>query len=223
MPSIPDRIVQEINTHKYICGSDEVGYGAWAGPLVVCAAVASQRFGMVLSELTDSKKLTATQREDLYRVLVKTIIYTIVRIEPEEIDNQGLGKAWKKAHITAIQEALKAHKNKGHEEVPFVIIDGNRPVLGAIALPKADLLIPAVSMASIIAKVYRDHIMYEMDEKYPGYGFKNHVGYGTPEHQTTLKKLGVTPIHRKSYAPIAALIKPEFDAMDLMSGLEQDA
>lgn len=229
MPSIPDSLAREIDRHEYVCGSDEVGYGAWAGPLVVCAAVSSNREilashkdGMVVSP-TDSKKLTIAQRESLYPVLVKTVTHAIVRIEPEEIDAQGLGRVWEAAHVRAIQEALDAHKGNGHEEVPLVIVDGNRSVFGATALPKADLLVPAVSMASILAKVYRDRLMYEMDEKYPGYGFKKHVGYGTAQHKTALSQHGVTPIHRKSYAPIAAMLKPETsNVLDLIESLEQD-
>jgi len=221
MPVIPDKLSREIDKHEFVCGSDEVGYGAWAGPLVVCAAVATDKGGTVVS-VTDSKRLTIRQREDLYSTLSR-ITHAIVRVEPEEIDDKGLGKAWETAHIKAIQEALDAHKAKGHTEKPLVVVDGNKSFLGGIALPKADLLIPAVSIASILAKVYRDHIMYEMDNKYPGYGFKTNVGYGTEKHREALKRLGVTSIHRKSYAPIAAMLKPKTpDVMDLLDSLESE-
>jgi ribonuclease HII len=220
---IPDNLARELEAHEFVCGSDEVGYGAWAGPLCVCAAITFPSAQRVIS-VTDSKRLSVAQREDLYHVLSKTITHSIVCVEPEEIDQRGLGVVWEAAHSQAIQKAIDAHKAKGHKEMPLVIVDGNRGFLGATALPKADLLIPAVSIASILAKVHRDHIMYEMDTKYPGYGFKSHVGYGVPQHQEALERLGITPIHRKSYAPIAKLIRSKTpDMMDLLADLEQDA
>jgi len=213
---IPDRLARELETHDFICGSDEAGYGAWAGPLVVCAVVVPRTW--LLEGLTDSKKLSATVRERLYATLVKTVPHYMVEVTPEEIDAEGVGKAWPKAHEKAIQGALDAHKG----EQPLVIVDGNRSFSGATALPKADLLIPAVSAASVLAKVHRDRIMREMDLEYPGYAFKSHVGYGTQKHRAALERLGVTPIHRKSYSPISSMVvNPEApDIMELLDSLE---
>jgi len=106
---------------------------------------------------------------------------------------------------------------------PLTIVDGKIPVEGAIALPKADLLIPAVSLASIIAKGTRDRIMTELSKVHPGYGFENHFGYGTPEHQAALEKLGPCSIHRRSYAPIARMSRPKgYTLEDIFDLIEEN-
>ena len=215
MPNIPDYFLRALEACEFICGSDECGLGAWAGNLTVCAVVTPKNWSF--PGVTDSKKLSIAARERLYPTL-KMLTHFIVQKEPDEIDQMGIGKVWERAHIEAIQGALNAHKSKGHLDTPLVIVDGNREVFGALTLPKADLLIQAVSAASIIAKVTRDHIMGEMDTVYPGFGFKKHVGYGTTGHRLALERLGVTPIHRKSYAPIIKMITSK--TSDIMSSLE---
>jgi ribonuclease HII len=219
-PEIPKALARAIANHEFICGSDEVGLGAWAGSLVVCATVVHRDWSY--PGVTDSKKLSPTAREKLYAVLSKTVTHSIVQIEPDEIDREGIGRVWEKAHVRAIQEAINAHTAEGHTELPFVIIDGIRGFFGATPLPKADLLIPAVSVASILAKVHRDHIMYEMDAVYPGYDFKSNVGYGVAKHKAALEKLGITPIHRMSYAPMSKMFSKIKDAMDLALELPQE-
>ncbi len=205
MPGIPPDLAREIAAHEFVCGSDEVGYGSWAGPLVVCAAVVPRTW-TAPAMVRDSKQLSATARDRLFPSLVSTITHFLVSVEVEEIDRRGVGTVLLEAHAKAIQGALDAHRAQGHSALPFVIIDGSRGVLGAVALPKADALIPAVSAASIIAKVARDRHMVEMDAHYPGYSFRSNAGYGTKEHQAALDRLGVCAIHRRSYAPIAERI-----------------
>jgi ribonuclease HII len=199
---IPPDLQKELSAHNFVCGSDEVGYGSWAGPTTVCAVVVSNTW--TCPGVTDSKKLTTAAREKLFPKLV-SLTHHLVHVEADEIDRRGIGVVLPEAHSRAIQGALDAHKAHGYTDPPLVIIDGSRGVFGAIALPKADLLIPAVSAASIIAKVTRDRIMREMDSKYPGYGFLTGVGYGTKKHQEALEILGPSPIHRMSYSPMKEL------------------
>ena len=95
-------------------------------------------------------------------------------------------------------------------------MDGNLPVPDAISLPKADNLVPACSLASIIAKVTRDRIMVELDKLYPEWGFKQHKGYGVPEHQKALDKFGVCPAHRRSYGPVRQALRYEADSEEAL-------
>ena len=188
----------------FICGSDECGLGSWSGPLSVCAVVAPR--GWSLPGVTDSKKLSRVARERIYPELIKQVTYCLVHIEPREFDFLGAGKAFVEAHTRAITGALDAHRDKGHEAIPRVIIDGVRSVAGATPLPKADLLIPAVSAASIIAKVNHDWRMDELDKLFPGYGFSKNSGYGVPSHRAALQRLGVSAAHRRSYAPMRDMV-----------------
>lgn len=185
--------------HEFVCGSDEVGYGSWAGPLVVCATVVTR----VWHEpgVADSKKLSPSARERLYPKL-QALTHCIFGVPSAQIDAMGVADALDFAHAKAIEGALLRHAIAGHADAPFVIIDGVRSVLGARALPKADALVPAVSAASILAKVYRDRLMRELAKKYPGYGWETNAGYGTPVHQAGLASRGLSPEHRRSYSPM---------------------
>ena len=212
---IPEDLAREMTEHEFICGSDEVGFGSWAGPLVVCAAVVPSTWSA--PGVTDSKKLTPAARDRAYEMLVATVTYGIVEIPSSEIDKNGVSAAWEFGHSRAIQIALDQHKAKGHPDLPMVIIDGSRGVLGARTLPKADLLVPAVSAASIIAKVHRDRLMQALDKLHPGYGWDSNSGYGTPQHQEGLRRHGVTEHHRRSYAPIADLVRPQEKPQDLFA------
>jgi ribonuclease HII len=220
LPKVSEALAKVIARHNFICGSDEVGLGSWAGPLVVCAVIVSRDWSY--PGVTDSKKISPTTREKLYSVLSTSVTHSIVQIEPDEIDREGIGKSWEKAHLKAIQEALGYHTAAGHTELPLVIVDGIRGLFGATSLPKADFLIQAVSASSIIAKIHRDRIMQKMDTLYPGYDFQKNAGYGTKKHQIALQKLGVTPIHRMSYSPMSKMFPKEKDAMDLALDLPQE-
>lgn len=182
-----------------ILGIDEVGRGPWAGPLVVGAVVLG---GVQIEGLTDSKKLTKKRREVLYdEIYARASGVGLGWVTAAEIDEIGLGPALRLATKRAVREVSVSF----HE----VIIDGTinllsgTPLEGHVTtLPKADLLVPSVSAASIVAKVARDRYMEEQDEVYVGYSFGSHVGYGTAAHRDAIERLGVTPLHRLSFAPL---------------------
>lgn len=182
-----------------ILGIDEVGRGPWAGPLVVGAVVLG---GASIDGLTDSKKLTKKRREELDgRIRSEAAACGIGWVSADEIDNIGLSASLKLATIRAVEQIRVPY----HE----IIIDGTINFLKETSkgvyvttMKKADLLVPSVSAASIIAKVARDAYMAQQDMVYPGYGFANHVGYGTAAHSAAIASLGVTPLHRLSFAPL---------------------
>lgn len=183
-----------------ILGIDEVGRGPWAGPLVVGAVVLG---GAVIEGLTDSKKLSKRRREELnIEIRTKATGIGLGWVETSKIDEIGLSQALVLATRLAVEQITVPY----HE----IIIDGTVNFLAETSkgkyvktMKKADLLIPSVSAASIIAKVARDNYMILQDDIYPGYGFKSHVGYGTAAHIAAINKLGVTPLHRLSFAPLA--------------------
>jgi ribonuclease HII len=186
-----------------ILGIDEVGRGPWAGPLVVGAVVLGE---VSIDGLTDSKKLTAKRREEL-DILIRDQAsgWGLGWVQADELDMLGLAESLRVATIRAV-EAVKAPY---HE----IIIDGTINFLKETSkgkymttLAKADLLVPSVSAASIIAKVARDRFMSEQAFAHPGYGFEKHVGYGTAAHRQAIDTLGVTPLHRTSFAPIAKIV-----------------
>lgn len=187
------------STHSVIVGTDEAGFGAWAGPLVVAAAAVPRDW--VDPRVKDSKKLSERQREALYEEFSKSDQFPIswVIVEPAEIDEKGVWNCLIRAHAEAAKGTLW---RLAYE--PLHVVDGKIPVEGGISLPKADNLVPAVALASVFAKVTRDRIMVELDKKYPGYDFAKSRGYGVPKHQLGLKELGPCPVHRRSYGPVAA-------------------
>ncbi len=185
-----------------ILGIDEVGRGPWAGPLVVGAVILDAN----IEGLTDSKKLSKRKREILYdKIMEQAAAVGIGWVTATEIDGAGLAEALRLACRRAVKE-VQAQQVTFHE----IIIDGTQNLLHDTALSKyvttmkkADLLVPTVSAASIVAKVARDEYMTKQNELYPGYGFASHVGYGTAEHKKALLSLGSTPLHRRSFAPVA--------------------
>lgn len=182
-----------------ILGIDEVGRGSWAGPLVVGAVVLG---GAIINGLTDSKLIAKKDRERLDKEIKdKALACALGWVSAEDIDKNGLSWALK----TAANDAVSQIK------VPYgeIIIDGNVNFLKGTnkenivtTIKKADLLVPCVSAASIIAKVARDNYMDSQSKKYPDHGFKRHVGYGTANHRDAINKHGVTPLHRLSYWPL---------------------
>ncbi|HEY8886343.1 MAG TPA: ribonuclease HII [Candidatus Microsaccharimonas sp.] len=182
-----------------ILGIDEVGRGPWAGPLVVGAVVLGNAS---IEGLTDSKKLTKKKRDALdVQIRQGAAGFGLGWVPANKIDAMGLGAALRLATIRAVQQITVSY----HE----IIIDGTINFLSettkgryVTTLPKADLLIQSVSAASIIAKVARDNYMTLQDDMYPGYGFSKHVGYGTAAHRAAIDALGVTPLHRLSFAPL---------------------
>lgn len=182
-----------------ILGIDEVGRGPWAGPLVVGAVILG---GVQIDGLTDSKKLSKKKRETLdIEIREKALGIGIGWVAASEIDEIGLSKSL----VLATKRAVSQINVPYHE----IIIDGTINFLletnkgkYVTTMKKADLLVPCVSAASIVAKVARDNYMARQDKIYPGYGFKRHVGYGTAAHVAAIEELGVTPLHRLSFAPL---------------------
>ena len=185
-----------------IAGVDEAGRGACAGPLVVAATILKDPKSVALEEVRDSKELTAQKREELFDLVIsESITYAIIEISPTEIDSIGLHKS----NLEGMRRAIHALRT----EPQYILTDGYRiDGLSApsLAVWKGDQVAITISAASILAKVHRDRIMDKLDEQYPGYGFAAHKGYVTRSHEKSLSELGVSEVHRRSYANIAALI-----------------
>lgn len=184
----------------YIAGIDEAGRGPLAGPVVAAAVILPVRHG--IKGLADSKQLTAKQRDYLYdKIVGHCVAYGVGRGEVAEIDQLNIHQAT----LLAMRRAVEALAIQPHE----VCVDGRHcpaVLMPARAIIHGDETVPVISAASIIAKVTRDREMVQYDHEYPGYGFAQHKGYGTPQHCTALKKLGVTPLHRRSFSPVRELI-----------------
>jgi ribonuclease HII len=202
---IPQDVVAALDQCSFVLGVDECGIGSLAGPLTVCAAITPRYW--TYPGVTDSKKLTPKARGALYPHLVNNLLHYVVNVDSQEVDEVGVWNAHTTACMMAIEKCLELYRAKGFEDMPCIIVDGNKPIPGAISLIKGDLLIPAISAASIIGKVVHDTIMAELDEMFPGYHFKKSAGYGTKAHLEGLAKLGPSPVHRMSYAPLNQLGK----------------
>lgn len=187
-----------------VVGVDEVGRGAWAGPVVAGAVLLGGTFPQELSDqLRDSKVLSAKRRQIL-SVAIQThaAAYSLGWSTPREVDTFGLTQAVRLAMQRAVQ-GINGVFTK-------IIMDGNYNFLAddprVVTVVKADQSVAAVSAASIIAKVARDSHMQELSLRIPSYGFESHVGYGTPQHRQALQKFGMTDHHRKSYKPLQQLL-----------------
>ncbi len=184
-----------------MAGVDEAGRGPLAGPVVAAAVILDDL--NPIKGLADSKKLTALRREKLYdEIRAKALCCSIALASVEEIDNLNILQATMLAMKRAV-EGLRLKPNK-------VLVDGNRlPALGILAeaIVKGDALVPSISAASILAKVYRDRWCEEFHLEYPQYGFAGHKGYGTAEHLAALREHGACPQHRKSFAPVAEVLR----------------
>jgi ribonuclease HII len=185
-----------------LAGVDEAGRGACAGPLVVASVILRDAHANELAQVRDSKELTEKNREELFDVVTEAALsVSVVIISNEEIDARGVHAA----NLDGMRRAVQ-----GLEITPaYVLTDGY--AIEGLALPnlavwKGDQVVTCISAASIIAKVTRDRIMREMDLTYPEYGFISHKGYITKIHTEALAKYGVTPIHRRSFSNIAALL-----------------
>jgi ribonuclease HII len=194
--------------HRIVAGVDEVGRGAWAGPLVAAALVLpaeSQRRALLTRRLNqagltprDSKQLSHAMRVDIVHVLQSLDVrFAVSEVHSDELDVLGVGVANKRALCSAVERL---------GDVDFALIDafqldglkcGRESVIGG------DRRCLSIALASIVAKVHRDALMQELDLQFPGYGFARHKGYGTAEHAEALDSLGVTRYHRKSFRPVA--------------------
>jgi len=184
-----------------IIGIDEVGRGAWAGPLLV---VATRQIKDLPEGLKDSKKLSKRQREVLFDEIINSCQIGEGWVEPVEIDELGLTKAMQ----LGVSRALGQIKAKQTDEI---IMDGtinycSNKFTAVKCIARADDLYPIVSAASVYAKVTRDLKMVSLAEEYSDYGFAAHVGYGTKKHEQALKQHGVCVLHRLSYRPVKAFL-----------------
>ncbi len=182
-------------------GCDEVGRGPLAGDVVAAAVILDP--SNPITGLDDSKKLTEKKREQLFiEIQQKAKSWCIARASVAEIDTLNILQASLLAMTRAVQGL--------HIQPEHVLVDGNKlPKWNykAEAVVKGDSRVAAISAASILAKVTRDREMVVLDKTYPGYGFADHKGYPTKVHMDALDKLGITPIHRTSYAPVRAKIE----------------
>ncbi|HHH45761.1 MAG TPA: ribonuclease HII [Thiotrichales bacterium] len=198
---MPEQQVLDLGEDRVIvAGVDEAGRGPLAGPVVAAAVVLAP--GRPVDGLADSKKLSPARREALARIIrEQAAAWALGRAEVEEIDRLNVLQAAMLAMKRAV-EALDPPPER-------VLVDGNRlPELAmpAEAIVGGDARVAAISAASILAKVARDREMITLDARYPGYGFARHKGYGTREHLEALKRLGPSPVHRRSFAPVRELI-----------------
>lgn len=182
-----------------VAGVDETGRGALAGPLFTCAVALPPGFS--LDGLTDSKLLTRTEREDLAaQVRERALAVAVVRVTPGSIDRRGLHRSNLKA--------LRGAAMRLDPLPDYLIVDGYpvaRAPFPSLAMRKGDRVSVAVAAASVIAKVERDRAMAALDARYPGYGFAENKGYGTPEHWRALRALGPCPEHRLSFAGVGQM------------------
>jgi ribonuclease HII len=192
---------------RLVCGIDEAGRGPWAGPVVAGAAVLEfETLGdTLLSGLDDSKKLKPQAREELFEELKGRARIGVGIAEVDEIDSLNILQATMLAMARALADL-------GAPAPDLALVDGNRaPDLPCAVqtVIKGDGLSLSVAAASIVAKVSRDRMMAALDRDHPGYGWARNAGYGTAEHQRALAKLGVTPAHRRSFAPIRKILSPD--------------
>ena len=199
--SRPEQVAFNWDVPGLIAGVDEAGRGPLMGP-VVAAAVILDDLNPILG-LADSKILTPLRREQLYdEIRAKALCCSIAQASVEEIDELNILQAT----LLAMRRAVEGLRLKPVK----VLVDGNRlPVLDVLseAIVKGDATVPAISAASILAKVYRDRWCVEYHQLFPQYGFATHKGYGTAEHLAALREHGACPQHRKSFSPVAEVLK----------------
>jgi len=189
------------DTPGLVAGVDEAGRGPLMGPVVAAAVILDEL--NPIKGLADSKKLTSQRREELYdQIRAKALCCSIALATAEEIDRLNILQATMLAMKRAV-ESLRLKPNK-------VLVDGNRlPTLVILseAVIGGDAIVPAISAASILAKVYRDRWCAEFHLEYPQYGFAAHKGYCTAEHLAALREHGACPQHRRSFAPVAEVLR----------------
>lgn len=184
-----------------VAGVDEVGRGPLAGAVIAAAVILDPK--KPIAGLTDSKKLSEKKRDFLFEIIQNdALAWAVGRAEVGEIDTLNILHASMLAMKRAVEQLTPAAE--------FARIDGNRCpqlLIPSEAIVQGDLTVPCISAASIIAKVTRDREMALLDDQYPGYGLARHKGYPTQDHLDALKKLGPCIIHRRSFAPVAALLE----------------
>ena len=185
----------------FIAGVDEAGRGPLAGPVIAAAVILDPNHP--IAGLADSKKLSAKQREQLFQKIRQyALAYAVARASVLEIDTINILQA----SLLAMQRAVSRLKVMPK----LILVDGNRcPSFSspARAIIKGDVSEPAISAASIVAKIVRDRIMMMLDKKYPNYGFASHKGYPTLQHREALRQHGASRVHRRSFTPVAEVLE----------------
>jgi ribonuclease HII len=189
-----------LSSDVLVAGVDEAGRGPWVGPVVAAAVILDP--ARPIEGLADSKKLTEKKRDQLeLEIKARALSYCVQEASIEEIDALNILQAT----LLAMRRAVL-----GLSATPqVVLVDGNRPPqlpMRVLTLVGGDDYVPAIQAASILAKVHRDRWCHGIDKEFPGYGFASHKGYGTAQHQRALLDLGVTPWHRKTFAPVAKVL-----------------
>ena len=177
-----------------IAGVDEVGRGCLAGPVIAASVILKRP----IKGLMDSKRLSSKKREDLSQIIIKNSIFAIGAADSQEIDQINILQA----SLLAMQRSLE----KLDMQPKKVLVDGNHIFETSIeieAIVGGDNLIPSISAASIIAKVFRDRLMMAYSKEFPNYGFDKHKGYPTKLHKEMLKKYGLTRIHRRTFKGVS--------------------
>ena len=196
-----DQIAFDWDRAGLVAGVDEAGRGPLAGPVVAAAVILDWR--RPIAGLADSKLLTALRREQLFdQIWARALCCSIASASVEEIDRLNILQATMLAMRRAVM-GLRLRPVK-------VLVDGNRiPVMEVLAeaIVKGDALIPSISAASILAKVHRDRWCAQLHVQFPEYGFDAHKGYGTERHMAALREHGACPEHRRSFAPVADVLK----------------
>jgi len=186
----------------HIAGVDEAGRGPCAGPLVVAAVILENPLDSLWKGIKDSKKLTESRREELFELIMKyALAFAIIEIPAAEIDEVGLHRS----NLEGMRRAVQALSIRPE----YVLSDGYAITgldIPTLAVWKGDQVALTVGAASILAKVYRDRMMLELDLLYPEYGSKNHKGYITAQHSRNLIEFGPCDIHRRSFSNIASLL-----------------
>ena len=186
--------------YRLIAGTDEVGRGAWAGPLVAAAVILPKEFQLV--GLNDSKKLAAKQREKLYKQIIhRAVAWSTAAVEQQQIDRHGLSQANRRALRQSVEQ-LPVRPD-------FILVDSFNFSFKSIpgrGIVRGDATVACIAAASIIAKVTRDRMMVAHHRRYPRYHFHQHKGYGTAEHRRLLLKHGPCALHRFSFEPIKSLV-----------------
>lgn len=205
-PDLREEMALYRQGYRLVVGLDEAGRGSWAGPVVAGAVIlplGNDGLEQALDGVRDSKQLNPLERERLYDVIqTEALAVGVGMVPPDQIDNLGIVPATKEAMALAIARLPYPPD--------FLLVD-------FLSLPRldypqknivhGDALSLSIAAASIVAKVSRDRFMIELDSQYPGYGFASHKGYGTPRHRAALDRLGPSPIHRFSYAPVRAAMQ----------------
>jgi len=195
-----ENILSEKYSLKYICGIDEVGRGPLAGPVVCCAVILKQN--VEFKYVNDSKKLSKARLIKAYEEILDAVVdFQIVEISPQIIDEINILNATKLCMKKSLEKLIITPE---FIITDFVKIDTKIP---SLALVRGDANSISVACASILAKVYRDKLMQEYGKEYPGYGFHANAGYPTKSHLQAIMERGITPIHRKTFGPVAKVLE----------------